>query len=106
PAQARVTAPLVEPVEPASATGAMTAEERVQQILAALPLRYSEVLTCRFLRNYSLKETAAHMNLSEANIKVLQFRALKKASQIAQNMQDIGFTQSQQAGLSQGESRQ
>ena len=58
---------------------------RAQFILDRLPARYREVLTCRFLLNYSLKETATRMNLSEANVKVLQFRALKKASQIEDN---------------------
>ncbi len=57
-------------------------EARAQRILAQLPARYREVLTYRFLLNYSLKETAAQMQLTEANVKVLQFRALKKASQM------------------------
>ncbi len=56
------------------------AEARAQHILASLTERYREVLTLRFLLNLSLKETAARMNLSEANVKVLQFRALRKAS--------------------------
>ena len=55
---------------------------RAQRILAALPERYRDVLTLRFLQSMSLKETAARMNLSEANVKVLQFRALRKASQL------------------------
>jgi RNA polymerase sigma-70 factor, ECF subfamily len=59
-----------------------TPEERVRRILAKLPPRYREVLTYRFLLNYSIRETAGKMGLSEANVKVLQFRALKKASQI------------------------
>lgn len=57
-------------------------DERVGHILARLSPRYRDVLTYRFLLSYSVKETAARMNLSEANVKVLQFRALKKASQI------------------------
>jgi RNA polymerase sigma-70 factor (ECF subfamily) len=56
--------------------------ERVQALLARLPQRYREVLTYRFLLSYSVRETAARMGLSEANVKVLQFRALKKASEI------------------------
>jgi RNA polymerase sigma-70 factor (ECF subfamily) len=56
--------------------------ERAQAILARLPQRYREVLTYRFLMNYSVRETAIRMGLSEANVKVLQFRALKKASEI------------------------
>jgi RNA polymerase sigma-70 factor (ECF subfamily) len=59
-----------------------TPEERVQRILALLPPRYREVLINRFLLNYSIRETAAKMGLSEANVKVLQFRALRTASQI------------------------
>lgn len=62
--------------------------ERAARILERLPERYREVLTCRFLMNFSLKETAARMNLTEANVKVLQFRALKKAGQVAE--QDVG----------------
>jgi RNA polymerase sigma-70 factor, ECF subfamily len=60
---------------------ANNAEARAQRILAYLPERYRDVLTLRFLLNLSLRETAARMNLSEANVKVLQFRALRKASQ-------------------------
>jgi RNA polymerase sigma-70 factor (ECF subfamily) len=56
--------------------------ERVQRLLDRLPARYREVLTCRFLLNYSIKETAEKMRLTEANVKVLQFRALKKAAQL------------------------
>lgn len=56
--------------------------ERVQQLLSALPEHYRQVLTCRFLFNLSVKETAFSMGLSEANVKVLQFRALKRAAEI------------------------
>ena len=67
--------------EPASDQNAAT---RAAQILSQLPERYREVLSYRFLLNLSLKETAARMNLTEANVKVLQFRALKKASLIVE----------------------
>jgi RNA polymerase sigma-70 factor, ECF subfamily len=75
---AQATAPVDIDAEPA-----VTAA-RAQRILSALPERYRDVLTLRFLQNMSLKETAARMNLSEANVKVLQFRALRKASQFAE----------------------
>ena len=52
----------------------------VQQILKGLPERQREVLTCRFLLNLSIKETAECLGLTEANVKVLQFRALKQAA--------------------------
>ena len=54
--------------------------ERVERILTRLPKRYREVLTYRFLRSYSIKETAERMSISEANVKVLQFRALRRAA--------------------------
>jgi len=57
-------------------------EDKVQSILQALPEHYREVLTCRFLLNLSVRDTAIHMNLTEANVKVLQFRALKSASKL------------------------
>ena len=56
--------------------------DRVAHILERLPDHYREVLTCRFLLNLSIKETAQRMGLSEANVKVLQFRALKKAGRL------------------------
>ena len=57
-------------------------EERVRRLLDLLPPHYREVLICRFLLNLSIKETAERMGLSEANVKVLQFRALKKAAEV------------------------
>lgn len=56
-------------------------DARAHRILSRLPSRYREVLTYRFLLNYSIKETAERMQLTEANVKVLQFRALKKAAE-------------------------
>jgi RNA polymerase sigma-70 factor (ECF subfamily) len=60
----------------------MHTTERVQHILAALPTNYREVLNCRFLYNLSIKETAQQLGLTEANAKVLQFRALKRAAEL------------------------
>jgi RNA polymerase sigma-70 factor, ECF subfamily len=57
------------------------AEDRVQNILQSLPERYREVLTYRFLLNLSVRETAQRMNLTESNVKVIQFRALKRAAE-------------------------
>lgn len=56
--------------------------ERVRLVLEALPANYREVLTCRFLSNLSIKETADRMGLTETNVKVLQFRALKRAADL------------------------
>ena len=57
-------------------------EEQVKRILQALPEHYREVLTCRFLLNFSIRDTAQRMGLTEANVKVLQFRALKRAADL------------------------
>ncbi len=56
------------------------AEEQVRCILQALPAQYREVLTCRFLLNLTIRETALRMGLTETNVKVIQFRALKRAA--------------------------
>ena len=56
--------------------------QHVQQILRALPENQREVLTCRFLLGLSIKETAQRLGLTETNVKVIQFRALKHAANI------------------------
>ena len=56
--------------------------ERVQRILEALPAHYREVLTCRFLLSLSIRETAVRLGLTEANVKAVQFRALKHAADV------------------------
>ena len=60
----------------------MDPSQHVQQILRALPEHQREVLTCRFLLNLSIKETSQCLGLTETNVKVLQFRALKHAANI------------------------
>lgn len=60
--------------------------ERVQRLLQALPDHYRAVLNCRFLLNLSIRETAVSLGLSEANVKVLQFRALKRAADLEQSV--------------------
>src|SRR5215467_3591928 len=65
----------------ASSSGA---EARVERLLQELPEKYREVLKCRFLLKLSLKATALKMGVSEANVKVLQFRALKRAADLEQ----------------------
>jgi RNA polymerase sigma-70 factor (ECF subfamily) len=58
--------------------------QRVQRLLQALPQKYREVLICRFLLNLSIKATALRLGVTEANVKVLQFRALKRAANLEQ----------------------
>ncbi len=68
------------------------AEARVERILQALPEKYREVLECRFLLKLPVKATAQKMGVSEANVKVLQFRALKRAADLEQvvTKQELG----------------
>jgi RNA polymerase sigma-70 factor (ECF subfamily) len=55
---------------------------RAAAILERLPERYRKVLELRFLRGYSLRETAASMGISSGNAKVMQHRALRKAAEV------------------------
>ena len=57
----------------------------VPYLLQALPEQYQEVLICRFLHSLSIKETALRMGLTVANVKVIQFRALKRAADLGQS---------------------
>ncbi len=74
-------------IEPISVS--ITPTEKVHSLLRLLPEHQREVLTCRFLLNLSIKETALKLNLSEANVKVLQFRALKHAAELEPIVTDI-----------------
>jgi len=58
-------------------------ETAVKKILSLLPENYRQVLELRFLKNYSLRETAAELNLTLGNTKVIQYRALKKAGELS-----------------------
>lgn len=70
------------PAESESSPVSSGAADRVRGILEVLPERDREVLTSRFLMHLSVRETALKMGLTEANVKVVQFRALKRAAQL------------------------
>jgi RNA polymerase sigma-70 factor (ECF subfamily) len=70
------------PVDEGAALVKSSATELVQDILQALPERDREILTSRFLLNLSIRDTALRMGLTEANTKVLQYRALKRAARL------------------------
>jgi RNA polymerase sigma-70 factor (ECF subfamily) len=57
------------------------APHRVRDLLAELPDRYARILQLRFLDSCTLREAAHAMNISVANAKVLQHRALRRAAQ-------------------------
>ena len=56
--------------------------EKARAVLALLPENYRRVLELRFLHGCSLKETAAAMQITEANAKVIQHRAIQKAMKV------------------------
>ncbi|MFN2583107.1 MAG: RNA polymerase sigma factor [Candidatus Dormibacteria bacterium] len=53
----------------------------VEYVLEGLPANYRRVLELRFLRGYSIKETAGAMGISVSNAKVMQLRALRRAAE-------------------------
>jgi RNA polymerase sigma-70 factor (ECF subfamily) len=55
---------------------------RVGALLDRLPDHYRRVLELRFLRGLSVRETAREMNVTLANAKVLQWRALRRAADL------------------------
>jgi len=58
------------------------AVDRVHRVLAALPERYRKILELRFLQSASIREAAAHLEVTVSNAKVLQYRALRAAAKI------------------------
>lgn len=58
------------------------AERRIECLLTHLPERYRRVLELRFLRGFSVRETAAEMHISSGNAKVMQLRALRRAAEL------------------------
>jgi RNA polymerase sigma-70 factor, ECF subfamily len=66
-------------VDPGTAVSPVD-DQRAWTILAALPDRYRRILELRFLRAYTLKETADEMGITIGNAKVLQHRALAHAA--------------------------
>jgi RNA polymerase sigma-70 factor (ECF subfamily) len=58
------------------------APRRVEALLAKMPERYARILQLRFLESCTLREAAKAMNVSLANAKVLQYRALRHAAQV------------------------
>ena len=63
------------------------APQRAEQILAALPERYRRILQLRVLDACTVAEAARALDVSVANAKVLQHRALRRAAEIAAEME-------------------
>jgi len=69
-------------IPPDSEQAISTAPQQVRILLAALPDNYRRILELRFLQGCSIKESATQMEISVANAKVLQHRALRLAAQV------------------------
>ncbi len=52
--------------------------KRAAKALTTLPSDMKSVVSLRFLQGYSVRQTAEALDLSEANVRVMQYRALKK----------------------------
>ena len=52
--------------------------QKVHKALATLPEQMRSVVALRFMQGYSVKQTADALSMSESNVRVVQFRALKK----------------------------
>ncbi len=59
-----------EPIENALLPTDPAIADKLRQILEQLPSNYREILEYRFLRSYSIKETATALKISETNAKV------------------------------------
>jgi len=64
------------------------APEQAERILAALPARYRRILQLRFLDACTVAEAAQALRISVANAKVLQHRALRRAADIAAELEE------------------
>ncbi len=53
-------------------------QKRIATAMTKLPDDMKSVVSMRFLLGYSVKKTASSLELTEANVRVLQYRALKK----------------------------
>ena len=62
---------------PSPAAGA-----RALRILDRLPEHFRQVLELRFLKGYSAREVAAELRVTPGHVRVLQFRALRKAAEL------------------------
>ena len=72
--------------EPITWEPSAQATERAQRVLALLPERFRRALELRFLRGYSVGETARELGVSNANLRVIQYRALRKAAELAEEV--------------------
>jgi RNA polymerase sigma-70 factor, ECF subfamily len=63
------------------------APQQAERILAALPARYRRILQLRFLDACTVAEAAQALGISVTNAKVLQHRALRRAAEVAAELE-------------------
>ncbi len=56
--------------------------EHIQKALDHLPVVMRSVVVLRFMEGYSAKQTADSLGISESNVRVVQYRALKKLQEL------------------------
>ncbi len=81
------------PLPPSESTveGELTLQEDLERMIRALkrlPPTYQQVLVCRFIQGLSHRETARVLDTSEANVRVLQYRALRRLREILSQEQE------------------
>jgi RNA polymerase sigma-70 factor (ECF subfamily) len=74
------------PPEALALSGSSASADRAQRLLGLLPDNFRRILELRFLRGYSVREAAGEMGVTESNARVLQFRALRKAAELEQEV--------------------
>ena len=75
-----------EPAPSPPAGSRSRADRQVGIILGRLSDRHRAVLELRFLRGYSIRETATALGISTANAKVTQWRALRHAAALFEEL--------------------
>ena len=70
------------PPQGSAGPSSTVASDRAQRLLALLPDHFRRILELRFLQGCSVREAAGQMGVTEANARVLQFRALRKAAEL------------------------
>lgn len=73
--------------EPQTESKLETLKQHLPSILSQLKPEYSEILDQRFIKGYSIKQTATNLQISQGNVKVRQNRAITKAQEIANQIQ-------------------
>jgi RNA polymerase sigma-70 factor (ECF subfamily) len=62
--------------------GKKISAETIQAAIARLPDDMKSVVTLRFMLGYSAKKTAESLGMTEGNVRVVQYRALKRLKEL------------------------